>query len=253
MISNHSVLLSARILLGQFSKSYPTPSVIFYPWIDTLPLISSPHSLAVNPHFPSYSKWSPVLSWGSLYPSSSQIKSTFETEQDPARPSQFTKVLLCPLFLIFTRKRKLYSPKPSPSFKEQAQAVHRTTESQDSYFPDRKQITISYLSLSCSHETKGPPGGGWWLHANHKHIDPRPAGTRRLTFLKCQPVTSPPTKQKKVIYLAALTPNLTFANFPPSYWGIRVLAVCSKPSLLQTLAFLFVWPHHVFIRHRNLD
>lgn len=46
------------------------------------------------------------------------------------------------------------------------------------------------ISLSCFAETKTlPPSGGWWHRADHKHIDLRLAGIRKLTIKI--PETSP--------------------------------------------------------------
>lgn len=64
-------------------------------------------------------------------------------------------------------------------------------------------ITFWCLSLSCSAEIKTPyPAGGWWLHADPKHIDSKVTRTRRLMIkmLKTSPhpVASPPTNQEKV-------------------------------------------------------
>ena len=45
-----------------------------------------------------------------------------ETKQDPAKPSWAQKPLCVPCFLFI--EKRLLSPRPSPGYKEQAQAVN---------------------------------------------------------------------------------------------------------------------------------
>lgn len=123
---------------------------------------------------------------------------------------------------------------------------------QDSYFPDRKQITISYISLSCSNETKGPPrwrDGDFMLtwHIDPKDwLEPEDWHSWNVSLL---PHYQP--SRRKSHTLQPSPQILPLQTSPPSYWG-WVWAVCSKPFSAPDTKH-FVWTQHVFIRHMNLD
>lgn len=101
------------------------------------------------------------------------------------------------------------------------------------------QLIIGHTSLSCSVGTKTPhPGGGWWLHVDHKSIDPRLVGTRRL-MIKIPETPHchlPPTK-KEVMPPTTLIPPKSYTSAGledepetnlclPSSW--LVFFLCSK-------------------------
>ena len=97
------------------------------------------------------------------------------------------------------------------------------------------------ISLSSSAATKAPTQ----VEGNNFRL-----GTR---FLEHHPVTSQPTKQKKVTHPADLIPNFAYKTSPQKPSGILGFLSISHPlsllvpainlSLLQTPTFQFVWPH----------
>ena len=90
-------------------------------------------------------------------------------------------------------------------------------------------------------------GGGWWLHADHEHADPRLVGIRRLRFQKYHPVTSPPTNQKGrelIIYPETFSPNIVLKNpclkaiqVVQTIWAWTACSPCLVPAANAVLPF----------------
>lgn len=88
-------------------------------------------------------------------------------------------------------------------------------------------------------------GGGWWLHADHKHIDLTLAGNRGM-MIKI-PRTSPryltPTSQKKVHELQSSPQMLLLKTLLWKPFGsLGSLHISSSFSLLGTLQITLYFP-----------
>ena len=100
-------------------------------------------------------------------------------------------------------------------------------------------------------------GGGWWLHADHEHADPRLVGIRRLRFQKYHPVISPPTNQKGrelIIYPETFSPNIVLKN--PCLKAIQVVqtiwawTACS-PCLVLATNLSLLWCFWIVVLEKN--
>ena len=81
------------------------------------------------------------------------------------------------------------------------------------------------------------PGGRWWLHADHKHTDPRLVGTSRLMneITKTSPRYLNAKQSEQSPQAATLRPNVSFKN--PSLKAIREFRTFA-PSCLFLLGTL---------------
>ena len=147
-----------------------------------------------------------------------------ETKQNPVG-LQGTKDFLCPPFLWLQGIGFIQLPWPSLSSKGQVQTdanqgkegmQRQGRGSQETIVQSWGRVLVPpqgihiLISLSCFAETETPTR---WekLCAAHKHVDPRPGGTRGWW---CQlPLTSPPTRQKNVHEL--ITPLLNHSYKTP--------------------------------------
>ena len=79
---------------------------------------------------------------------------------------------------------------------------------------DTYNNNLTHIFVLFSRNQDPHPGGRWWLHAVHKHIDPRLVGTSRLMIkiTKTSPCYLNTKKSEESPWAATLKPHVAFKN-----------------------------------------
>lgn len=124
--------------------------------------------------------------------------------------------------------------------KQEEQSSSRSAAMGQSPSSSRKEYIHKNTFKFCR-EQGSHPGGGWWLHAEHKIPGAPPYSPHH------QPIIRKSTTPE------ALAPNFAFKYFSEDHWGVLVfLSTCHlfsllgpaiNLSLLKFWCFSLFWPH----------